>query len=152
MPTLATPTTGRSISKGSKHKKGRTDKALTAHERIQRMIGLAPMPHGKTNIAGIRAASKLSQDEFARLAGYSTRAVAGWEAGKPLAQAARRRFRELSRLLLALSELMSAGQVGNWLSEPNEAFDGQTPAQVVERGEVDRLWQMIHQIDANVAN
>ena len=116
------------------------------------MIGFMPAPREGSYFTDIRAASNLSQDEFARLTGYSTRAVAGWEAGKALARPARRRIAEIGRLLKALSELMPRDQVGQWLRGPNKAFDGQTPMQVVERGEADRLWQMIHQIDANVAN
>ena len=33
-----------------------------------------------------------------------------------------------------------------WTEEPNDGFDGSTPLQVVERGEVDRVWQMIFAI------
>lgn len=35
-------------------------------------------------------------------------------------------------------------EVATWLQEPNEAFDGSTPLQVIERGESDRLWRMIY--------
>jgi hypothetical protein len=56
------------------------------------------------------------------------------------------------RLMAALSEILPPGQLGEWLRTPNPAFEGQPPLQVIERGESDRLWQMIHQIDANVAN
>lgn len=100
----------------------------------------------------IRAASRLSQEELSRLTGYSLRAIAGWEAGRRLARAARRRVAEVGRLLEALSGLMPAERVGPWLAEPNEAFEGQAPMHLVERGEADRLWEMIHQVDANVAN
>ena len=116
------------------------------------MLGFTPGPRDKTDVAGMRASLSLSRDEFARLMGYSTRAVASWEAGKPLAQSARRRLAEIGRLLKALSELMPPGRLGQWLRAPNQAFDGQAPMHLVERGEGDRLWQMIHQIDANVAN
>jgi hypothetical protein len=56
------------------------------------------------------------------------------------------------RLLKALSEFMPAGEVGKWLREANEAFEGHSPLHLIEHGQSDRLWQMIHQIDANVAN
>jgi hypothetical protein len=36
--------------------------------------------------------------------------------------------------------------VGEWLKTPNEAFDGSTPLQVIERGESDRIWRMIYQL------
>jgi transcriptional regulator with XRE-family HTH domain len=136
---VKTPTVRRRKGKGSRSRNGSPG-------------GFVSEARGGALVAAIRAASGLSQEEFARLTGYSTRAVAGWEAGKPLARAGRRRFAEIGRLLKALAELMPPGQVGRWLREPSGEFDGQTPMQVVERGEADRVWQMIHQIDANVAN
>lgn len=30
-----------------------------------------------------------------------------------------------------------------WLTAPNDAFDGLKPLEVIERGESDRIWQMI---------
>jgi hypothetical protein len=45
-----------------------------------------------------------------------------------------------------LSEIMEPDSIGAWLKEPNDAFDGSTPLQVIERGESDRLWRMIYQI------
>ena len=126
---------------------------LSPEERLLQTLGFDLARSGtKLDVARVRSMSNLSQAEFARLGGYSTRAVAGWEAGKPIAQPARRRIAELARLLQALAELMPAGTLGPWLRESNEAFEGQTPMHVVERGEIDRLWQMIHQIDANVPN
>jgi hypothetical protein len=29
-------------------------------------------------------------------------------------------------------------------AKPNEAFGGLKPLEVIERGEIDRIWQMIH--------
>jgi hypothetical protein len=65
---------------------------------------------------------------------------------------ARLKFQETSRLQAALSELVPEHELGDWMRSPNAAFEGQTPIQVIERGESDRLWQMIFQIDAGVAN
>lgn len=150
--TTKRPNARSSNGKISGRKKPAAGRQLTAQGEVGRIIGFASEPNGEPKVAGIRLASGLSQDEFARLTGYSTRAVAGWEAGKPVARAARRRFAEIDRLLKALAELMRPGSIGRWLRQPNEAFEGQTPMQVVERGEGDRLWQMIYQVDANVAN
>jgi antitoxin Xre/MbcA/ParS-like protein len=46
----------------------------------------------------------------------------------------------------ALSDIIKARSIGPWLQRPNDAFDGSTPLQVMERGENDRLWRMIWQI------
>jgi len=38
--------------------------------------------------------------------------------------------------------------IGPWLKEPNPAFDGSTPVQVIERGETDRIWRMIYELQS----
>jgi transcriptional regulator with XRE-family HTH domain len=95
----------------------------------------------------------LTQPEFGRVIGCSTRSVAGWEADATAVKSpARRRIVEADRLGIALAQIIPSDEVGPWLRTPNPAFEGQTPLQVVERGEADRLWQMIRQIDAGVAS
>lgn len=48
----------------------------------------------------------------------------------------------------ALSRLVDAKATGSWLMQPNPAFDGSTPLQVIERGESDRLWRMIYELES----
>jgi hypothetical protein len=55
---------------------------------------------------------------------------------------------ETRRIRSALEKLVGKDAVGRWLKEPNPAFDGATPLQVIERGETDRLWRMIHQLES----
>ncbi|MCU0692802.1 MAG: MbcA/ParS/Xre antitoxin family protein [Polyangiaceae bacterium] len=38
--------------------------------------------------------------------------------------------------------------VGVWLQTPNDAFGGLKPIEVVERGDIDRLWRMIHELES----
>ena len=59
---------------------------------------------------------------------------------------------EMERLRVALSELMPAGVLAEWMQTSSPAFEGRSPIQVTENGEADRLWRMIFQINANVAN
>ena len=131
------------IARGTRHISGRSrpGKAPALGNPVRR----APA------VAEIRKRIGFSQTEFARITSYSTRAVADWEAGKTLDDRARRKVTEVDRLTKALSELMPAGHVGKWLREENDAFGGRSPLTLIERGESDRLWQMIHQIDANIA-
>lgn len=56
--------------------------------------------------------------------------------------AARKQLKEVAGLFDALSDVMEAQDIGAWLEEPNPAFDGSTPLQVIERRENDRLWRM----------
>ncbi len=104
------------------------------------------------NIAKIRQRFGVSQEELGRVTGYSTRSIAGWEKGKAVSDSARQKLYETERLREALSNIIPPDSLAQWLRAPNPAFENQTPIQVMERGESDRLWRMIFQIDANVAN
>ena len=110
---------------------------------------------GKTprgvSVADIRSRFGLLQEEFARVTGYSTRSIAGWEAGQPVRDSANQKLAETERLRAALAAIVG-NKLGDWMRTPNQAFDGQTPIQIIERGESDRLWRMIFQINAGVAS
>jgi len=111
------------------------------------------LPTGRdVTVLGVRNHLGFSQEEMARVTGYSVRAIAGWEAGKKLSGPARQKIVETERLSAALAEIMPPGDLGEWMRTPNPAFEGQTPIQVIERGQTDRIWRMIIQIDSGVAN
>lgn len=141
------------LTKASKKSKGlgrggkrRTVKVLSSGPTIV-------VPKGTTiTVNGVRVRLGMSQMELARITGYSIRSIASWEGGKPLSESARQKLTETERLRIALSEIIPANEVGEWLRTPNPAFEGQTPIQVIERGESDRIWRMIWQINAGVAS
>jgi len=54
--------------------------------------------------------------------------------------------RELQRLTTALATLVGNRSLGKWFDTPNPAFSGLKPMEVIERGESDRLWQMIFEL------
>jgi DNA-binding transcriptional regulator YiaG len=111
------------------------------------------LPKGKVvKVGDVRSLLGVSQDELSRITGYSIRAIAGWEAGKELSDAARQKIVETERLRSALAELVPQAELGEWMRTPNPAFEGQSPIQVIERGEADRIWRMIVQLDSGVAN
>lgn len=101
--------------------------------------------------ATVREGLGVKQPEFARMTGYSVRSVAGWEAGQPVSQSARQKVTEMDRLRESLAGVMAVEHIGDWLTSPNDAFAGQAPLQVIERGEIDRIWRMIFQLEAGVA-
>ncbi len=100
--------------------------------------------------AQVRNSWGVSRKTFARMAGFSERALAGWEAGEPVGEPGLRRLRELERLREALARVMRPEFLPQWLDTPNEAFAGLKPLEVVERGEVDRLWGMIFYLESGV--
>lgn len=90
----------------------------------------------------------VTQDTFTRLTGFSPRAVAHWAHGRKPSVSTERRLSELGRLFQALEKFVPNESIGPWLKEPNPAFDGSTPLQVVERGETDRVWRMLYELES----
>jgi len=89
----------------------------------------------------------LIRPDLTRLTGYSLRSVDKWAGGEIPGGPARKQLTELTRLFDALCEIMDPQSIGQWLKTPNQAFEGSTPIQVIERGETDRIWRMIHLIE-----
>ncbi len=101
----------------------------------------------------IREELGLTQEELGRLLGFSTRWVAAQEANPPAVEAsADRRVMEIVRLHEALTQVVQTGSVRGWFVRPNPAFEGLKPLEVVERGQIDRLWQMIFFLESGVAS
>ena len=108
--------------------------------------GLHPAFRGHKSINVRRLAERfaLPQDTLSRMSGFSLRAVAEWASGKAPSAPAKRVFAEMDRLLDGLSRLMRAKEVGQWLKQPNQALDGSSPVQVIERGQTDRIWRLLY--------
>jgi Protein of unknown function (DUF2384) len=83
-----------------------------------------------------------------RLTGFSPRSIAKWSHGETPSFKQEKALVEMDRLLDGLSRVMEPVQVGRWLKQPNTAFDGSTPLQVVERGEMDRIWRMLYDLES----
>jgi hypothetical protein len=74
--------------------------------------------------------------------------VAKWSEGITPSPKQEKALAEMDRLLDGLSRVMQPAQIGQWLKSPNPAFDGSTPLQVVERGEIDRIWRMLYDLES----
>jgi DNA-binding transcriptional regulator YiaG len=88
----------------------------------------------------------LKREELGRLTGFSLRALADWASDRLPSQPAKRRLHEIRRLLDALAQIVKPQSIPQWLHRPNQAFAPLTPLQVIELGEMDRLWAMIHDL------
>ena len=96
-------------------------------------------------IKDLREGFGVNQGMMVRLSGYSPRSIISWAKGIKATRPAAMKFTELNRLFEALADLtQSRKEVTSWLETPNEAFEGSTPLQVIERGESDRIWRMIY--------
>lgn len=128
----------------------------TAAKREPAAVALARPKLSRSAAAGsgvkaLRARLGITQPVMARVLGVSTRQVAALEsASTQPAPPLRRRVAEIRRLAEALSRAtdLSGGELELWLQEPNEGFGGLSPVEVIERGEIDRLWRLIYHLDA----
>lgn len=109
-------------------------------------------PAQPSSVRTVRGRLGLSRKLFSRLAGFSERAIADWEGGKPVSEPGLRRIKELDRFRDRLGEVVAADVIPGWLDTPNAAFDGLKPLEVIERGEIDRLWNMIFYLESGVAS
>jgi len=57
---------------------------------------------------------------------------------------------EIARLHGALVEILHVTSVDSWMETPNPSLDGFTPEDLVQRGEIDRIWRIIHRREAGV--
>lgn len=81
---------------------------------------------------------------FGRVVNVSERTIAKVESETDTAEKLKRPYNEVYRLLEALDDVVEVNSLGNWFREPNDAFDGLKPIEVIERGEIDRLWNMVY--------
>lgn len=89
---------------------------------------------------------------FARLVDVSERSLADFESRKRApSNAVQRRVEEVDRLRAALAEIIDPTDVAEWLQTPNPAFDDLKPLELIERGQIDRIWRMLHLIESGAA-
>jgi hypothetical protein len=61
-----------------------------------------------------------------------------------------RHIRETERFLARLPEVVEPDVIPEWLDTPNDAFGGLKPLEVIERGEIDQLWNMICYLESGI--
>jgi hypothetical protein len=125
---------------GHSPSKGQAFLFLGANGRRQRQGG-----------AGVKefcSSYSITHETFTRLTGFSPRAVANWVQGRKPSDSAQRRLTELNRLFQSLERVVEKEAIGRWLKESNLAFDGSSPLQVIERGESDRIWRMVSELES----
>ena len=111
------------------------------------------MPVATTNrIEILRQKLDVTQKVMARILGVTERTIIDLEGGRPLSEGISRRVTELDRLQRALGKVVRPQTIGHWLTEPNEAFDGDAPADLIAKGKVDLLWRMIFELRSGVSS
>ena len=112
---------------------------------------LNPAGDSSAQLKELRKRICFTQVEFAPLLDVSLRTLASMEGGKKtIERQDLKAMVELKRLVSRLSEIMPANTVGPWLKTPNDAFGGFKPLELVDRGEVDRIYEMIYTLKAGL--
>jgi transcriptional regulator with XRE-family HTH domain len=102
---------------------------------------------GASSIKEFAERYQISYEELARTTGFSRRAISNWSEGSKPSPSTTRRLNEIKRLFAALENLLASESIGSWLRSPNPAFHASTPLQVIERGESDRIWRMVCELE-----
>lgn len=88
----------------------------------------------------------VTREFFARLVDVSVRTIAEVEANPKPIKKLMRNYTEVQRLCEALGEVVDSSEIATWLNTPNDAFDSLKPIEVIERGQIDRLWNMVFRL------
>jgi DNA-binding transcriptional regulator YiaG len=125
---------------------------MVTRKAIRSTATAKPVEAALPFVAALRAKLRVSRKVFSRLTGFSERALADWERGKAVSEPGLRRMREIERLQERLAEVVRADVIPQWLETPNQAFDGLKPLEIIERGQIDRLWRMLFYLESGVAS
>ena len=124
--------------------KSRTKKIGT--RPIQGLAGAGLLRVGNTSRLELRDRLQMQRVVFSRVVNVSERTIAKVESGAQMVEKLRRPYNEVFRLVDSLSEVVDPDSLGAWFTTPNEIFDGLKPIEVVERGEIDRLWELVYRL------
>lgn len=98
----------------------------------------------------LRHSLSMRRELFGRLVNVSVRTIAEVESSQKKVEKLRRNYVEVKRLCDALDEVVDSNELGIWFDTPNNAFGGLKPIEVIERGEIDRLWDMFYRLRSGV--
>ncbi|MBX3397697.1 MAG: hypothetical protein KF873_03065 [Gemmataceae bacterium] len=129
----------------------KTAKRTPTRKNVKDWRSALPRPTATPVATSLRTRLQLTQPQFAPLLPVSVRTLATLEAGTPPTEAVGRRLTELDRLAKALTEVIRETAIGKWLLTPNPAYGGLTAAEVIARGETDRIWETIFLLRSGVA-
>jgi DNA-binding XRE family transcriptional regulator len=102
-------------------------------------------------VAEVRAEWGVDRNTLARMTGISERTIGEWERNGPKPGSNLRPIVELDRLYEALCKVVREEHILPWLKATNPAFDPLTPIEILERGQIDRIWRMIFEMEAGTA-
>ena len=119
------------------------DKLFAKLQEINQAIQCADTDTAKSEklmLAKLRSALGWSRNQQAYVMNASDRAIVNWEQGAPISSVYAAKLREIQSVCNELKQLMKPEEIGAWLVSEMEEFEGHTPADLISKGETDRLW------------
>lgn len=121
-------------------------KSTLVYKAIPGLKGKGLLHLGNEVKLELRDRLKMPRPVFSRVVNVSERTIAKVESETDTAEKLKRPYNEVYRLIDALNDVVDVSMLGTWFQEPNEEFDRLKPIEVIERGEIDRLWSMVFQL------
>lgn len=113
---------------------------------VSGLSGKGLLQLGRESKLELRDRLAMPRPLFGRLVNLSERTIAKVEATGCVVEKLKRPYNEIYRLLEALGDVVDPKSLGLWFQTPNDAFDTLKPLEVIERGEIDRLWDMVFRL------
>lgn len=117
---------------------------------IAGLKGVGLIRDGRTQKLELRARLQMPRPIFGKIVNVAERTIADVEAGKNSIGKLKRPYNEVYRLYEALSDVIAPEFLGQWFQTPNESFDGHTPMDLIEQGEIDQLWNMVFELQTGM--
>lgn len=117
---------------------------------ISGLKGQGLLQIGQVKKLELRDRLGMPRQMFGRIVNVAERTIAKVEAGDDGAEKLKRPYNEVYRLWEALCELVDPESLGLWFQTPNDSFDGLKPVEIIERGEIDQLWNMVFELQTGM--
>ena len=153
MTTKSRKTKKKSPAKTSRKKpksRAATRQSALVRHAIRGLKGEGLLQVGQVRKLELRDRLGMPRQMFGRIVNVGERTIAKVEADGANADKLKRPYNEVYRLWQALCELVDPESLGLWFQTPNDSFDGLKPIEVIERGEIDRLWEMVFELQTGM--
>ncbi len=142
--------TKRAATAKSSPKKTAAKSSVALVRRITGLKGSGLIQDGSTQKLELRARLQMPRPTFGKIVNVAERTIADVEAGGDSINKLKRPYNEVYKLCEALSEVVDRDCLGKWFQTPNESFDGLTPIELIEQGDIDQLWNMVFELQTGM--
>ena len=150
MTTKTRKTKKKATAKKRTAKRASGSEGVIVSVKISGLKGQGVLKLGQVKKLELRDRLGMARPMFGRIVNVAERTIAKVESDNESPEKLKRPYNEVYRLWKALCELVDPESLGLWFQTPNESFDGLKPVEVIERGEIDRLWDMVFELQTGM--